>query len=93
VECLSDPTCAAGWYDREEATWPPFQIGETDAGGAVGRRDPLRPTQIQSPEDSVSNRMLGCGTALVAKPEAAMVQSCRMRTAGKRLPGVAGMPD
>tara|TARA_R110000782_G_scaffold207815_2_gene296280 strand:- start:967 stop:1989 length:1023 start_codon:yes stop_codon:yes gene_type:complete len=85
-----DPYMRGRMYDRESYV-PPFQIGETMQGGAVGRV-----TASAHPDYKVGDlvsSMLGWRTAWVAKPEAAMVQ--KLPDVG--LPesaflGVAGMP-
>ena len=85
-----DPYMRGRMYDRESYV-PPFQIGETLQGGAVGRV-----TASSHPDykagDLVSS-MLGWRTAWTADPRVAMVQ--KLPAAG--LPesaylGIAGMP-
>lgn len=85
-----DPYMRGRMYDRESYV-PPFQIGETLQGGAVGRVSASSHPDYK-PGDLVSS-MLGWRTAWVSSPAAAMVQ--KLPAAG--LPesaylGVAGMP-
>ncbi|MFN4024008.1 MAG: NADP-dependent oxidoreductase [Hyphomonas sp.] len=85
-----DPYMRGRMYDRESYV-PPFQIGETLQGGAVGRVTASAHPDYRA-GDLVSS-MLGWRTAWVAPPEAAMTQ--KLPATG--LPesaylGVAGMP-
>lgn len=85
-----DPYMRGRMYDRESYV-PPFQIGETLQGGAVGRVSASAHPDFKI-GDLVSS-MLGWRTAWTAKPAAAMVQ--KLPATG--LPesaflGVAGMP-
>jgi NADPH-dependent curcumin reductase CurA len=85
-----DPYMRGRMYDRESYV-PPFQIGETLQGGAVGRVVASAHPDYK-PGDLVSS-MLGWRTAWVAPPAAAMAQ--KLPASG--LPesaylGVAGMP-
>ncbi|MGE6698108.1 NADP-dependent oxidoreductase [Hyphomonas sp. NPDC076900] len=85
-----DPYMRGRMYERESYV-PPFQIGETLQGGAVGRVTASAHPDFKT-GDLVSS-MLGWRTAWVAAPQAAMVQ--KLPNTG--LPesaylGVAGMP-
>lgn len=85
-----DPYMRGRMYDRESYV-PPFQIGETLQGGAVGRVTASAHPDYS--EGDLVQSMAGWRTAWVAKPEAVMAQ--KLPESG--LPdsaflGVAGMP-
>lgn len=85
-----DPYMRGRMYDRESYA-PPFQLGETMQGGAVGRVTASAHPDYKT-GDLVSS-MMGWRTAWVAAPQAAMAQ----KLPANGLPesaylGVAGMP-
>lgn len=85
-----DPYMRGRMYDRESYV-PPFQIGETMQGGAIGRVTASNHPDYKT-GDLVSS-MAGWRTAWTAKPEAVMA----MKVPDVGLPssaflGVAGMP-
>lgn len=85
-----DPYMRGRMYDRESYV-PPFQIGETMQGGAVGRVTASANPDFK--EGDLVSSMMGWRTAWVAAPAAAMVQ--KLPDVG--LPesaflGIAGMP-
>ena len=75
-----DPYMRGRMYDRESYV-PPFQIGETMQGGAVGRVTASANPDFK--EGDLVSSMMGWRTAWVAAPAAAMVQ---------KLPDV-GLPE
>ena len=85
-----DPYMRGRMYDRESYV-PPFQIGETMQGGAVGRVTVSNHPDYK--EGDLVSSMAGWRTAWVARPEVVMAQKLPdIGLPESAFLGVAGMP-